>query len=169
MSSCAKFVFRISALTFTCWLDNVLRSKRRFITWLLPMIHNEYNPLSPQYLFPLCFPSLLPLFHVISIIFSLVSLYGFASLFLLSSFVFGCIPSLPICLSTLSSWLSSPSVFLLFCPCASFMGRNSQSHMGEDQLHRESEGPFLEKFEFYQHVPLNLPRPHWPRKSDYEN
>lgn len=59
-----------------------------------------------------------------------------------------CFPFLPVCLSTLSSWLSPPhlSVFLLLCLCASFMGRNGSVTHERGLIKRGMWGSFLFPF-----------------------
>lgn len=134
--SLAENVF-LEWVTFICWLETFLQSKMRFIIWLLPVIvvmtpypyllTGRSSFLSVP-LFPLSF-TLLSFFPQPS---SLALHFSFLSLL--------CFPPLPIRLSTPDS---SPhlSIFLFLCLCAFFMGRNSPSHMGEDQLHGESSPP----------------------------
>lgn len=113
MSSCVKFVFRISALTFTCWLDNVLRSKMRFITWLLPMIHNKHTPFSLHSIFLL---SVFPLFSLCFMLFLSFSpcLPLWLCIFLSSFF-------LCLWLHSLSAYLPLHSLLMTLLPiCLSF-------------------------------------------------
>lgn len=116
--------------------ENVFLEWVTFI-WLLPVIvvMTPYPYLLTRRssflsvpLFPLSF-TLLSFFPQPS---SLALHFSFLSLL--------CFPPLPIRLSTPDS---SPhlSIFLFLCLCAFFMGRNSPSHMGEDQLHGESSPP----------------------------
>lgn len=110
--------------------------------WLLPVIvmmspntyletAGKYTPLSLS----LSTVSLSLLLHAI-IMFFTPSLLLWLCIFLSSPYFV--LPAFP--LRLLASLLSSPdspphqSVFLLPCLCASYMGRNSPSHMGEDQL-----------------------------------
>lgn len=163
----------MSALTFICWLDKILQSKMRFITWLLPVIvmmsPNPYLPTAGKYTLSL---------HSISLSFCLFLSSPSYYHYLLS-------PSLPlwlcIFLSTpysivllafplrlFASLLSSPdspphlSVFLLPCLCASLWAEIVR-HTWERTNYMGSLAALPQKnWNFKKHIPpipLNLPRP----------
>lgn len=148
-SSCVKFIFRMNALTFLCWLDKILQGKMRFIMWLSTVSFSflrSFFSLSSHS--TSCYH-----YH-----FPPASLSGFAFVFLFS-FLCLCmhiclyslrLTLLPICLS----FFVSASVHLSWAV-------NSLSHMGEDQLQGSLRALPQKNWNFYKHIPpipLNLPR-----------